>query len=57
MQRRYVWGMLILAGHEGGLTHFGRHQAKLDLVEGTAMELVADDTAKDFAQVRRGTRE
>lgn len=41
---------LVVAGHED-VTHFGRHRSKLDLVEGTARELVADDTAAKFAQV------
>jgi hypothetical protein len=41
---------LVVAGHEG-VTHFGRHRSKLDLVEGTAKALVSDDTAIKFAQV------
>lgn len=41
---------LVVAGHEG-VTHFGRHKEKLDLVEGTTKVLVADDTSSKFAQV------
>jgi threonine dehydrogenase-like Zn-dependent dehydrogenase len=41
---------LVVAGHQD-VTHFGRHRSKLELVEGTTQELVADDTAAKFAQV------
>jgi threonine dehydrogenase-like Zn-dependent dehydrogenase len=40
---------LVVAGHED-VTHFGRHRSKLELVEGTTRELVADDTATKYAQ-------
>lgn len=42
---------LVVAGHQGHVTHFGRHQEKLDLVEGTTTEIVGDDTKVNFAQV------
>lgn len=42
--------LLVLQGLKS-VTHFGRHQRKLDLVQGTTTQLVTEDTATSFAQV------
>ena len=41
---------LAVQGH-ASITHFGKHAHKLALVQGTAWELVGEDTAKEHAQV------
>ena len=43
--------VLVLQGAQQ-LTHFGRHQRKLDLVSGSKKEIVKDDTATTHAAVR-----
>ena len=43
--------VLVLQGAKQ-LTHFGRHQRKLDLVSGSETEIVNDDTATAHASVR-----
>jgi len=43
--------VLVLQGAKQ-LTHFGRHQRKLDLVSGSETQIVQDDTATTHAAVR-----
>jgi len=43
--------VLVLQGAKQ-LTHFGRHQRKLDLVSGSGTQIVKDDTATTHAAVR-----
>lgn len=43
--------VLVLQGARQ-LTHFGRHQRKLDMVTGTVKAIVSSETAKSYAGVR-----
>ena len=39
------------------LTHIGRHQDKLNLVQGTKKVVVSDTTEKEYSQVRSASSE